>query len=505
MLEPLRQEEEAGVRAPSAAGRLLPVCLLLVAVSLPARLVNLGAPPLDRHDFRQTQTAITVWTFLEGSPSVLHYQTPVLGPPWEVPFELPAFQLSAYAVARSSGLPLDLACRLTALLWFYLSAWALFALVRARGDARLAAASLAVYLLTPFTVVWSRAVLIDFAAVGLGLGALHLTLRWLDTRKLLPAAGALLLGSLAGMTKLTTLVGILAAGAVFGLGDLRRALRSGPVPGRLRAAAGTLALAAVPLAAGVVWTRWTDRIKAAQPATAWLTSERLWTWNFGTLAQRGHWEPWGEILGRIGWTLLPGALVLAVPLALASLRHKGGEGRALVPGALVGVMVPILVFFNLYAVHDYYLIAAAPFLAILGGAGVLHGASLLEASGRRRWIGPALGLLVLSTIPAWWYAQEAYAVNSEVPIARLGRLLQRTTRPDQWVVVQGDQWNSRILYSARRRGFMHWEGHTDLTPLAGRPEFGALACKECTPALLALFPRRQLVGREAEFDVYRLW
>ncbi|HVP62331.1 MAG TPA: hypothetical protein VMT11_17365 [Myxococcaceae bacterium] len=498
-------QAEAGPRAPSATRRLLLVCLLLLAISLPARLVNLGAPPLDRHDFRQTQTAITVWTFLKGGPSVLHYQTPVLGPPWEVPFELPLFQLSAFAVARASGLPLDLACRLTALLWFYSSAWALFALVRSRGGLRLATASLAVYLLTPFTLVWSRAVLIDFAAVALSLGGLHLGLTWLATRRLWPAAFALLLGALAGMTKLTTLVGVLAAGAVLGFDDLRRAVRSGPLPGRLRAAAFSAALAAIPLGAGVVWTRWADRIKAAQPATAWLTSERLWAWNFGTLAQRASWEPWGEILGRIGEALLPGALVLAVPLALASIRHGSRERRTLVAGALVGTLVPILVFFNLYAVHDYYLIAAAPFLAILGGAGVLHGVSLLDAAGGRRWIGPVLLVIVLSSIPSWGYARAAYEVSSEAPIARLGRLIALTTRPDQWVAVQGDQWSSRILYSARRRGFMIWDGHTDVTPLAGRPEFGALACKECTPALLSLFPRRELVGREADFDLYRLW
>ena len=42
----------------------------------------------DLHAFRQTQTAITVTYLLKVGPW-LAYQTPVLGPPWAIPFEFP--------------------------------------------------------------------------------------------------------------------------------------------------------------------------------------------------------------------------------------------------------------------------------------------------------------------------------------------------------------------------------------------------------------------------------
>src|SRR5262249_346054 len=121
------------------------------------------------------------------------------------------------------------------------------------------------------------------------------------------------------------------------------------------------------------------------------------------------------------------------------------------------------------------------------------------------WVAAAaLGAACLSTVPCWSYVAPTYQVSRTSPVARLGSLVARHTRPGEWVVVQGDDWNSRILYSARRRGFMIWEPHTDVTPIASRPEFGALVCQECPAQLLSLFPRRTWVGHEASWDVYRL-
>jgi len=491
---------------PALSARRLPLLVLgLLAVSLVPRLVHLGAPPLDRHDFRQTQTGITVWAFLDGGPSLLHPQTPVLGPPWEVPFELPVFQLSAWAVARTTGLDLDLACRLTGVLWFYLSAWTLFLLVRRWGESRLAIASAGIYLFTPFALQWSRAVLIDYAAVALALGSLHLGLTWTETSRIRPALGSVVLGAAAAATKVTTLVGVAAAAIALCPPSFLVALLRGSLPTRARAVGGLLVLAGVPLAAGIAWTRWADAIKAAHPATAWLTSAHLTEWNFGTAAQRLSWEPWARILGRIGYALLPGTLALSVPLAILLAARGPQPLRPLVRAALAGALAPVLVLFNLYAVHDYYLIAISPFLAIVAASGVLQLVAMLPAARRGRWLALAATVTLLTSLPSWRYPWPTYAVDSGAPIARLGRLIDRSTEPRQWVAVQGDQWNSRILYTARRRGFMIWEGLTDVTPLAGRPEFGALVCRECSPGLLALFPRRRQVGQEAGWEVYRLW
>ena len=53
---------------------------------------TLGRPLLERHSFRQTQTALTARIFHEQGIDLLHPKLPVLGAPFEVPFEFPLFQ-----------------------------------------------------------------------------------------------------------------------------------------------------------------------------------------------------------------------------------------------------------------------------------------------------------------------------------------------------------------------------------------------------------------------------
>jgi hypothetical protein len=66
----------------------------LVVVAMLASYVGyvwptLGRPLLERHAFRQTQTAHTARIYHEQGIDLLHPKLPVLGEPYEVPFEFP--------------------------------------------------------------------------------------------------------------------------------------------------------------------------------------------------------------------------------------------------------------------------------------------------------------------------------------------------------------------------------------------------------------------------------
>ena len=94
---PAADRAERAARATgSARGLWVPVVILAVVVLV--HLPTLGAPLLDRHDFRQTQTAFTARIYHEDGIDLLHPKLPVLGPPWEVPFEFPLFQAAAALV-----------------------------------------------------------------------------------------------------------------------------------------------------------------------------------------------------------------------------------------------------------------------------------------------------------------------------------------------------------------------------------------------------------------------
>lgn len=102
----------------------------------------------DMHAFRQTQTAIVVQNYLKEGWSLLHYQIPVRGQPWEVIFECPIYQTIVYMIMKVFGRTnVDLWCRLISVATFYLSFFMLKKIVETMLDEELSFYICSVYLL----------------------------------------------------------------------------------------------------------------------------------------------------------------------------------------------------------------------------------------------------------------------------------------------------------------------------------------------------------------------
>ena len=396
---------------------------------------------------------MTVQAYLDRGVSVGAYETPVFGPPWRVPFELPTYQLSAVPFARL-GLSVEVACRIAALLWFYASAALLFAIVARACDRRVALLSLAAYVAMPFAVFWSRAILIDYASVALALAYLLLAQRWSDRRGALALAGCLAAGALAAATKITTLAALAAPVAVVAaLGVLRSVRSCALARDRARAAAGAAALLALPLAAGFAWTAYADAVKAANPYTRFLVSDALRSWTFGSLAQRMKPRCWILIAERIHDSMAPGAFVLLLAAAAAALALRPGARRSAALVAIAGSLVTIATFFNLFVAHDYYLIAATPCVALLIGIGAEALASL-QLRLRRLSLVTLAGLALLTAGTGWKTMERAWRPWKKSNLVDLAGNIAAATPPEAWVAIEGDDWNPRLLYLAHRRG---WE------------------------------------------------
>jgi hypothetical protein len=75
----------------TAVGRtVLALGILALIFNVWAVFVGFHHSLYDRHGFRQTQTALNVESMLRGD-GFLHYDTPVFGPPWALPFEFPLY------------------------------------------------------------------------------------------------------------------------------------------------------------------------------------------------------------------------------------------------------------------------------------------------------------------------------------------------------------------------------------------------------------------------------
>lgn len=449
------REAEHGIQVPHAGprarlsarkeGAILVVLLLLAAT---VRIPTLDQPLIEHHAFRQTQTAYTAVVFHEEGVDLLHPKLPVFGAPFEVPFEFPLFQAMA-AAAMSWGLPADVAMRSTALFCFLLSALLLWGLVRHVGGRVAAMATLALYLFTPFALLWSRASLIEYLAVAGALGWLWAGLLWRDRRRPIYAALAVAGGLVVMLVKPTTgafwilpLLAYRAAGEEAGWRSWLKA-RSDLV------LAGVIV---VPFLAAAAWTGHADAIKAANPATQWLTSARLAEWNYGTLQQRTTLASWSPIMFRIS-RYITGYPAWLLPLgALIGVRTRGARFWA----AFVAVpIVTILTFWNLYVVHDYYLVAVSPVLAAVSGFLVARAWHALVPT-RRRIMLPALlaacmaAMLVMQ--PGIWQRPYMRLTTAEFmpEVAELARL----TSPGDLVAFDGYGWSPHVPYYSRRAGRM---------------------------------------------------
>ncbi len=433
---------EPSFASPSRGLRWLPAVVLVLVVVI--HLPTLAQPLLERHNFRQTQTAYTARIFHEEGIDLLHSKMPVLGPPWEVPFEFPLYQAAA-AMVMDVGVPEDVAMRVTGLASFLLAAGLLWLLMRRQAGWLAALIALVVFCFSPLGIEWSRAALMEYLAVAASLAFALAGLRWRDRPTPTWYGATIAFGCIAALVKITTAGFWLAPFGLLGYP------RDGIDESRRTQVAGW-GLAIVPLVVGLAWTRWADAIKAASTATAWLTSSALVTWNFGTLHQRTVPAEWGRtgfsVIILAGGIALP---LLAIPIIRFAMVHRQIRFWAWIFLTVAG---PVLLFFNLYYQHDYYAIAVSASVAALVGVGFGRIASM-------RWWLPRLvgGLAVVATIVAWFllvpYWTRIYApVFDPEGVLPLAAQIERETDPGQRVAIIGRDWSPSVLYYADRWGWM---------------------------------------------------
>jgi len=441
----------AGAVAPGRAGSLagLVAASVLFAASLVYYLgsVSIGWRHAisDSHGFRQSQTAITADVLLRGGPWLM-YETPVLGPPWRVPFEFPLYQWIVAALVWSTGMALDPAGRTVSVAFFLLTMWPTERILAALGvtlPRRLVV--LALLLCSPFYIFWSRTFLIESTALFLATSSLACTV-WAVRR---PSAGRLAamsaVSSLAAVVKITTFFPFaIASMSVVGYQVVRR---RGPLEGTgwVRRGLLVIACALLPALALMTWTRAADHAKNRSILASRLTSTNLTAWNFGTLEQRQSAETWGVLASR---TNLP--LGRQVPFVVAALGLLIARRRlAKIAGFVLLYLVGILTFTNFFYYHDYYYFANNIFLIVAVGMAIV---AMLEA-GRPLKAGAIAGLVLLlgTMVFDYTWVYRPIQARDASSLKRLGAAIRDRTAPDDVIVLLGFSWSSEVPYYSGRR------------------------------------------------------
>jgi hypothetical protein len=445
------------------AWTLLGICFF---IHLSSSLVGWNRELTDQHGFRQCQTAISVYyTVHDGFR--LAYETPVLGKPWAIPEEFPLFQWIVAAAVLTFKTPIDQTGRFFSLLFFYLSLFPVYSLLRyftRERSQRLLLIGL--ILLNPIYLFWSRAFLIE--SLALFLSALYLLTA---SKALEPGAKkgwrfllATLFGTLAGLVKITTFAAFGLPAACLLVWSWRQ---EGPsrikftVVWKYLAYAGVLFI--IPFTLSWEWIRFSDDLKRLNPMSAdFLTSQALVAWTFGTLDQKWSLDVWRQMFGHTHLLSLFGDiycgfanLSLLLVALLASLFFLPGKrtGRVL---CLVFYLLPLLVFTNLFFIHDYYSYSNNLFLVILTGLTLL---AIPERFGEKGAKTLTRVLILLFAIVSYSDYVSAYAVfnpplNAKHGIDQITHIIKEHTKESDVLLVYGLNDDPSIPYYSGRRALM---------------------------------------------------
>ena len=453
-----------------------------------------GAP----HNFRQAQTAFSVFTIAQGGPWFL-YEIPVFGPPWQLPFEFPTYQLLAAGWHKLTGLDLLTACRMVSLLMFALCFWPIAKIFDHLQIPRTHQLfMMGLLLFSPLYLGFANAVLIESTALCLALGYLALSLRCLKR----PHFGWLLatstLGCVAAMTKVTTLFPF-AVTVAFAISYYVIA-RWHSVDGWKGWARGLhcgVWLGIVPAIAALLWSELADSYRGKTDLAAdFLLDDQLHNWVFGDWAQRLNHDNWVLLRHRTFSTVF-GKTEAFAGIFVVGLYLRRNLGWALLNILLA--LVALLVFFNVYLVHDYYVFAIGIFL-ITGASFVIFG--LLE---EKRLATTLLALLLLAVAVKQMQQRYAHGYGNQIAWAENAPAKMSTLFADwpyhrQGVIwIWGQDWDPNLPFALRQRAVMfRHEGYA-----VGSPEWNDLqASLRDYPTIAAIFCGK--FGTNPSFRTQRL-
>ncbi len=439
---------------PPASGHRLGLAVFLLMLGVAAwQLTNSWhASILDRYEFRQLQTALSVfWMKQEGLK--LDYPTPLFGPPWTIPMEFPTYQWIVTLLSNGTGLHLEQAGRLVSLLFYAAMLPAAYGLLGLAGLARpRRLLALAIVVGTPVYLFYPRTVMIESTALCLAVWFLYALHRTLATRHGGWLAATCAFALLAALTKITTFTLYALPAAILTLAAMRRAA-TGPDGFRPARAAVPGLLAALPVAFALGATWWWvargDALKHSNPFTGFLASSELHRWNYGSPGLRLELSFWMQLVKNVTENVLSEGAV-ALGLVAATFAAPAARRAALV--GVAGFFAGPLIFANLYHVHDYYYTANALLLA--GGAGLLIASAWdnPRLTAGARWT--LLAVVLLLQYRAFDRGYHYYYWKEAPPPPAMPAVIRATTPPDGVLLVYGWDWDPLMAYYAQRRTIM---------------------------------------------------
>lgn len=417
-----------------------------------------NASILDRHEFRQIQTALSIH-WLRETGFKIAYETPLFGPPWSAPMEFPVYQMAVAGLAELLGTGTEPTGRAVSALFFFATLPAVYLLagvIGLRGTQRFW--PVATVMFGPVYLFYARTVMIETTALCFSVWFLYALGRAVRDNSVGFTLAATVFAVLSALAKVTTFIVFAPAAGVLALWfwwprwQQRRATGSVVITTAVHAAIPV----ACAFAISVWWVGYSDMLKEANPFAGFLTSHALSPWNWGTLGQRLSPAFWSEFRFNLTQSVVTeGALAVMLVGAVCLTRASARRVALLAALFLLG---PLL-FSNLYFHHDYYYCASGFFL--LFGAGFVFA----EVSDQRhlpRLLRSALPLIFFVAQYAGYQSAYGAYMRRELPSPPgIAAFIRDSVPADDVILIYGLDWAGTIPYYAERRAIMIRNNYED--------------------------------------------
>ncbi len=361
------------------------------------RLLHLEETIDDPHAWRQCDTANYVWDFYKNGidfnqPAVCWmggYKTLILE------FPLPE---AAIALLYKVFGPYHLVGRIFFLASFLFSAFYFRKVMELKFTSQVSKMATLIYMMLPLSIYYSRALHIDFFALGFSMAMLYHLYVGITLRSNLHLWLGCIFTTVALLVKAPYIL-------VFGILIFPIALRKYNFKYCLK----HFYLFAIPLIAFVLWTRFSNTTNAMAPDWEFIPGYRKFDqnshWYYGSLHQRMVGNNWVIILRRIYEECIGGpvGLVLFIPGVIAIARSEYWKPILI---SLIGLMIYVAVFFNLNLQHNYYQIPFLCLAAIVLTFGAYSIANLFKTQANK----VAIALLLTHAYFNFGYSERNYFI-----------------------------------------------------------------------------------------------
>lgn len=433
---------------------LLTIALVALSFSFHLAITYAVQPPLDAYSFRQTQTALTSYWFIEQGFQ-LAYETPVAGAPWAIPFEFPIYQAIVAYISKTFNLSLDGTGRLVSYAFLLLLVIPAIAITeRLKLPSVTSLYFIAILFSMPIYIYWGRSFMIETAALFFGIAAIKFFLDYLlGNRSIWVVLAFVAFATLCMLQKATTALPIMIVfSIVFFVFELNRSssLKSATLIKNLFAG-GVVFL--IPISIGFAWIIGTDQIKLENPLGEQLTSTALVEWNWGTLSQRTSSELWTKVVWERILSHNLGAWLGLSLIAAPFFVCVEPKIKFIALGLVSLGIVPLFLFTNLHLIHDYYQTANVVFFA--------YGVSLTLAVVVAPIFGKPVAIFTLAMLMLSNYValQNGYLPQIKTEFTKanrdlaIGKILNREISYGDQFVAFGNDWSSTFAYISERKSF----------------------------------------------------